>query len=171
MRERILLIDDERSIREALSKVLREEDYEVLLAKTGSEAMERHADGRIDLLLLDLNLAGENGWGTLQCLAKVNPLVPIIIITGRSNQRDLAEQSGADALMEKPLDVLQLLQIIRGLLDEPLARRVERANQRASSFRYLPCDDQRFRQTLVERFTTPLALPTVNGVPKLKPCT
>ncbi len=107
----------------------------------------------MDLLLLDLNLPDSNGWVTLKWLTEVNPLLPTIIITGRSNQRELAEKSGADALMEKPLDVPLLLRTIRELLDEPLETRAERANQRSSSFRFLPCDDQLVRQMLAERFT------------------
>lgn len=161
MKEIILVVDDERSIREALSKVLRAEDYEVRVAETGKEAVERYGTGRIDLLLLDLNLPGGNGWATLDWLAKLNPLLPVIIITGRANQRELAEKCGADALMEKPLDVPLLLQTIRELLDEPIENRSQRASRRSSAFRYGSCDERLFRQMLRERFTVPcpLALP------------
>jgi DNA-binding response OmpR family regulator len=155
MTKTILVVDDEGSIREALSKVLHQENYQVVLAETGPDAIARYGDGRIDLLLLDLNLPGGNGWATLAWLAKVNPLLPVIIITGRSNQRELAEKSGADALMEKPLDVPLLLRTIRELLEEPIDDRVQRASRRTSGFRFLPCDDQLFRQMLAERFTIP----------------
>ncbi|HLH52355.1 MAG TPA: response regulator [Verrucomicrobiae bacterium] len=158
MTERILLVDDEKSIREALSKVLRGENYEVLLAETGKEAMDRYGTGRIDLLLLDLNLPGGNGWATLEWLAKVNPLLPVVIITGRADQRELAQKSGADALMEKPLNVPLLLQTIRELLDEPMEIRAQRANRRSSGFRFVPCDERLFRQMLNDRFTVPCPL-------------
>src|SRR5437899_9666114 len=118
MTERILLVDDERSIRESLSKILRAENYQVVLAENGQEAIERHGAERIDLLLLDLNIPVKNGWATLEWLVEVNPPLPVVIITGRSNQRTLAETAGADALMEKPLDVPLLLQTIRELMDE-----------------------------------------------------
>jgi len=121
--------------------------------------VEQVGTGRIDLLLLDLNLPGGNGWATLNWLAKVNPLLPVIIITGRADQRRLAEKSGADALMEKPLNVALLLQTIRELLDEPLEIRAQRASQRTSSFRFAPCDDQLFRQMLAKRFTVPYPVP------------
>lgn len=166
MNERILVVDDERSIREALTKVLHAENYDVVLAETGPEAVDRYGGGHIDLLLLDLNLPGGNGWSTLGWLAKVNPLLPVIIITGRANQRELAEKSGADALMEKPLDVPLLLRTIRELLDEPIERRAERANQRTSGFRFLACDDEVFRQMLADRFTVPFPLPRIGvGLP------
>jgi len=117
--KRILLVDDERSIRESLSKILGAENYEVVLAENGHEAIEKHGAQRIDLLILDLNMPVKNGWDTLDWLVKIDPVLPVVIITGRSNQRALAETAGADALMEKPLDVSLLLQTIRELMDEP----------------------------------------------------
>src|SRR5436309_8484768 len=120
MTKRILLVDDERSIRESLSKILRAENYEVVLGENGQEAIEQHGAERIDLLILDLNMPVKNGSTTLEWLVASNPLLPVIIITARSNQRALAETAGADFLMEKPLDVPLLLQTIRELLDEPM---------------------------------------------------
>ena len=120
MIKRILLVDDERSIRESLSKILGAENYEVVLAENGHEAIEKHGAQRIDLLILDLNMPVKNGWDTLDWLVKIDPVLPVVIITGRSNERALAETAGADALMEKPLDVPLLLQTIRELMDEPM---------------------------------------------------
>ena len=113
-------MDDERSIRESLSKILGAENYEVVLAENGHEAIEKHGAQRIDLLILDLNMPVKNGWDTLEWLVKIDPVLPVVIITGRPNQRALAETAGADALMEKPLDVPLLLQTIRELMDEPV---------------------------------------------------
>ena len=156
--KRILVVDDESSIREALSKVLHAEDYEVVTAASGQEAIAKFGADKIDLLLLDLGLPVKDGWGTLKWLARVNPLLPIVFITGRSNQRELAEQAGADALMEKPLDVPHLLQTIHELMQEPPEQRAQRASHRAAGFRYVPCDDELFRKSLGERFISPYPL-------------
>jgi DNA-binding response OmpR family regulator len=86
-------------------------------------------------------------------------LLPVVIITGRSNQRALAETAGADALMEKPLDVPLLLQTIRELLTEPMESRARRANNRVSRFRYVPCDNELFRDMLLKRLDTPYPFP------------
>jgi DNA-binding response OmpR family regulator len=155
MTKRILLVDDERSIRESLSKILRAENYEVVLAENGQEAIEKHGAERIDLLILDLNMPVKNGWAALEWLVEINPLLPVVIITGRSNQHALAETAGADALMEKPLDVPLLLQRIRDLLTEPMENRARRATNRAPGFRCAPGDDQPFREMLLKGFTTP----------------
>jgi len=119
MTKRILLVDDERSIRESLSKILGAENYEVVLAANGQDAIEKNCAERIDLLILDLNMPVKNGWDALEWLIEIKPRLPVVIITGRSDQRALAETAGAAALMEKPLDVPLLLQIIRELVAEP----------------------------------------------------
>ena len=159
MTKRILLVDDDRSVRESLSKILRAENYEVVLGENGQEAIEKHGAERIDLLILDLNLPLKNAWATLERLLGINSLLPVVIITGHSHQRALAETAGADALMEKPLDVPLLLQTIRELLAEPMESRAQRANNRASSFRYVPCDNELFREMLLKRHDTPYPFP------------
>jgi DNA-binding response OmpR family regulator len=155
MPKKILLVDDEFSIRDALSKILRAENYEVELAKNGQEALEKQEAGPSDLVVLDLNLPVKNGWEILDLMVKSDPLLPVIIITGRSYQGALAQKAGADALMEKPLDVPQLLCIIRELLEEPLEKRILHAADRTSRFRYAPCDNQLLRGMLLARLMTP----------------
>jgi CheY-like chemotaxis protein len=155
MSEKILLVDDECSIREALGKLLRAENYKVELAENGEDAVERYGSDHIDLVILDLNLPVKNGWATLEWLTKINPGLPVIIITGRSDQRELAVKAGADALMEKPLDVPFLLQTIRELLAKPVESRVRRTRAAAPGFRYASCDTFLLREMLLKRLTTP----------------
>ena len=162
MTKRILLVDDDRSIRESLSKILRAENYEVVLGENGQEAIEKQGAEHIDLLILDLNPDASgvrNAWATLERLVGVNPLLPVVIITARSNQRALAETAGADALMEKPLDVPLLLQTIRELLTESMESRAQRASHRVSRFRYAPCDNEQFREMMRKRLDTPYPFP------------
>ena len=99
-------------------------------------------------LLLWILASGERRLGHLIWLAEVNPLLPVIIITGRCKQRELAEKAGADALMDKPLDVPRLLQMIRELIDEPLECRAQRASYHPSRFRYSSCDHELFFKVL-----------------------
>ena len=159
MTKKILVVDDESSIREALSKVLQAEDYAVVCAENGQEAVEKFGAATIDLLLLDLGLPVKDGWETLQWLAGVNPLLPVVIITGQHAQLELAVAAGADALMEKPLNVPSLLETIRELTDEPLERRAERARQRTSGLRQVSCENERFREIRQQQFTTPHLCP------------
>lgn len=155
MNANILVVDDERSMRDSLSKLLASDNYNVLCAESGEEAIEKIGEAKIDLLLLDLGLPMNDGWATLKRLDDVNPLLPVVIITGRGNQREQAERAGADALMEKPLDVPRLLETIRGLIAEPMIARAQRARARPLGFRFVPCDSKLFNEMQLKRFTTP----------------
>src|SRR5207247_10009204 len=101
MTNRILLVDDERSIRESLSKILRAENYEVVVGENAQDAIEKHGAARIDLLILDLNMPVKNAWAALERLVGINPLSPVVIITGRSNQPALAETAGGGSRIEE----------------------------------------------------------------------
>ena len=124
--KRILLADDDLGVREMLGRVLELERYEVITASSGREATARLMEREPDLVLLDLNLPDQDGWSTWRLMEAARPLLPVIIITARSNQLLQAERLGVDALMEKPLDLRVLLRAIEGLLAEPAAERTRR---------------------------------------------
>jgi DNA-binding response OmpR family regulator len=150
MTKKILVVDDDQFIRESLSKVLRTEGYEIVLAETGQKAIEKMIQEPIDLLLLDLGLPVKDGWAILRWLAEVNSHFPVIVITGRWKQAELAKVAGVDVLMEKPLNVPMLLQNIHELLQESAE-----AGGRKRGFHCVPCDVQAFCEQLWKRFTTP----------------
>jgi DNA-binding response OmpR family regulator len=150
MVKQVLLVDDEKSIRESLNKVLRTEGYEVVLAEDGQEAIQMLVQKPIDILILDIGLPVKDGWATLRWLNQVNPFFPVILITGRWKQAELAEAAGVDVLMEKPLNVPLLLQHIRELLQElPETRGGKR------TFRSVSCDIEKFCEQMLKRLTTP----------------
>jgi len=153
--KKILLVDDERSIRDALSKVLRAEGYAIVLAENGQAAIEKHATEPVDLLLLDIGLPVKDGWTALAWLSAVDRLLPVILITGRWKQAERAAATRADVLMEKPLDVPLLLQIIHELLHEPAEVRARRIENGESNFRQMPCDSQAFRERVQRGYATP----------------
>jgi two-component system, OmpR family, copper resistance phosphate regulon response regulator CusR len=159
MSKKILIVDDDSSILESLSKLLGAEGYEIELAEDGQQAIEKLVQNHVDLLLLDLGMPVKDGWSTMRWLAEVNPLFPVILMTGQSNQRAPAARAGADVLMEKPLDVPRLLQIIHDLIDEPMECRLQRAIHRPVGFRYLTCDHEKFLELQNKRFTTPYPCP------------
>jgi len=134
----VLLVDDDSAVRRMLSRVLVEEEYHVVTAGSGVEAIELAKTGSVDIVLLDLNMPLKDGWETFERLTSENPLVPVVIITARSNQVFPALASGAGALMEKPLDLPSLLQTIQELLNEPAEVRKARISGKPAAFRYLP---------------------------------
>lgn len=138
MKKRLLLVDDDPGVREALANVLTGEDYDVVPATNGLEAIDLAGRMEMDLVLLDLNLPKKNGWDTFEILIRQNPSLPVVIITARSNQLFPALASGVGALMEKPLDLPKLLQTIHNLLTEPMESRLARLAGKPAEFHYMP---------------------------------
>ena len=138
LKEKILLVDDEPAVRQMLSRLLTGEGYDVVPAINGVEAVELASHANFDLLLLDLNMPGLDGWETFEQVTEKNPLLPVIVITARPNQRFTALAAGIGALMEKPLDLHKLFATIRGLLDETDGVRIARMAGRPSEFRFVP---------------------------------
>ncbi len=126
MNPRVLLVDDDASVRESIGKVLAESGYAVTTVAKGAEADVPFVNEKIDLVLLDLNLGDGNGWDVFERLTTRYPLVPVIIITGMANQFGTALRAGVGALMEKPVDAPALLQTMRDLLSEPEEARLRR---------------------------------------------
>ncbi len=151
-RKRLLIADDDDAIRKSLARVLEEENYEVVLARSGQEAASQFLHAEPDLVLLDLNMPEKDGWQAFELMEKLRPFVPVIIITARPNQFEHAAKLGIDALMEKPLDLPLLLQTINGLLNESEGARIARLTQR------------NFTTFLLLRKETARAAPPRNGL-------
>ena len=134
---RILVVDDDSSVREMLARVLVGEGYLVSAAADGTAALEIAAAEKIDLLLLDLNMPGKSGWDTFERLTAENPLLPVIIVTARANQLFTALGSGVGALLEKPLHFPKLLETIQQLLAEPAESRLARMAGNPVDFHYV----------------------------------
>jgi chemosensory pili system protein ChpA (sensor histidine kinase/response regulator) len=126
MKRKVLLADDEVTVRHMLSRVLQAEGYEVLLAANGEEAIRLLGAAPPDLVLLDLNMPRVDGWEVLRFMHRMELMAPIIVITARPHQQAQASKLGVDALMEKPLDLPVLLEAITNLLSKPAQSRVER---------------------------------------------
>jgi DNA-binding response OmpR family regulator len=138
VKKKILVLDDDPQIRESLRKVLRAEGYEVALAANARQGIETFEAERIDLLLLDLNLPDQSGWDVFGLLTALNPFVPIIIITGRNEQYELAAGAGVGALIEKPLNVPRLLETVKTLLAQPPVVHLKRMAGQISDVQYVP---------------------------------
>ena len=138
VKKKILLVDDDPAIRKMLGLLLTGEGYTVLLAVNGGDSIEVVRTTEIDLVLLDLNMPGMDGWETFEQLASENPMLPIVVITARPNQHFTALAAGIGALLEKPLDLPKLFLTIRDLLDEPDEIRLARVAGRPSEFHYVP---------------------------------
>lgn len=120
--KRILIADDDDLVRGSLAAVLESEGYSVGEACDGYEAVRHAIDHLPNLVLLDLNMPGWDGWAAFSQLDRVRPFLPVIVITARPNQYEKAVKLGVDAFMEKPLNIQVLLRAIQHLTSEGFSR-------------------------------------------------
>jgi DNA-binding response OmpR family regulator len=143
MKERVLVADDDASVRKSLRKVLVDAGFEVALAADSREAVEQFEGGRVDVVLLDIGLPVKSGWNAFERITNKAPMLPIIVVTGQAGQHDLAVAAGVGALMEKPLDVTELLNTIRELLHESVETRLLRLCGDVPGARHAPSAEHR----------------------------
>jgi DNA-binding NtrC family response regulator len=115
---RILIIDDEASIRESLETLLTLEGYSVETAPEGESGLDRIDRSSYDLVLLDLALPGKNGLEVLHLIRERNPDLPVIMITAYGTVDNVVEaiRSGAQNFVQKPWDNEKLLADIRSAI-------------------------------------------------------
>jgi two-component system alkaline phosphatase synthesis response regulator PhoP len=116
--ERILVVEDEEALRVALSDRLKNEDYVVESAGDGEEGFEKALEGRFDLLILDVMLPRKKGFDICRDLRKAGLVVPIIMLTAKSETVDkvLGLKIGADDYVTKPFEMIELMARIEALL-------------------------------------------------------
>ncbi|HET8650306.1 MAG TPA: sigma-54 dependent transcriptional regulator [Gemmatimonadales bacterium] len=118
MSHRVLIIDDEPGIRQALKQVLEYEGMEVRGAASGGEGITVYPEFRPHLVFLDVKMAGLDGLETLSRLRDLDPGAQIVMISGHGTIATAVEatQRGAFDFLEKPLDTDRLLVTVRNAL-------------------------------------------------------
>lgn len=104
---RILVVDDEENIRFLLSSALRHAGYEVELAETGRQAVDKYASVRPDVVLLDVMLPDFDGFEVLKRLRREGPTCPVIFLTARDTTADQVRglTGGGDDYVVKPFSL------------------------------------------------------------------
>jgi len=115
---RVLVVDDDRAVREALRRALTLAGYEVQLAGDGEQALEAVVQVVPDAVVLDVGMPGLDGLEVCRRLRRLGNRVPILILTAREGVSDRIDglDAGADDYMVKPFDVGELKARIRALL-------------------------------------------------------
>ncbi len=114
MRRSILVCDDEEGIRESLKLIL-ENDYNIIFAENGDEAIEKMKSSPIDIVLLDIKMPRKDGLETLKELKKIKPDSKIIIATGYKSVETAQEamKLGATDYIVKPFDRDKITKLIQ----------------------------------------------------------
>ena len=116
---KILVIDDERSIRNTLKEVLEYENHEIDTAENGAEGIEMFSKGKYELVLCDIKMPNMDGIEVLEKILEMPGNAPIVMISGHGNIDTAVDaiKKGAFDFIEKPLDLNRLLITIRNALE------------------------------------------------------
>jgi excisionase family DNA binding protein len=122
-RQRVLVVDDEASIRDLLSKTLALAEYEVDTASDGNSALDRMRAFNYDLLIADLKMPGMDGLTLIRQAKRIKADLPVIIITGFSTESSAIEavNLGVAGYLTKPFRVPQVLAAASKALGAPAA--------------------------------------------------
>ena len=121
---KILIVDDELSVRDSLNKWFREEGYEVHTAEDANEALTRIAETRFDAALLDIKMRGTDGIELQKRLHEIDPELISIMMTGYASVETAVEalKNGAYDYVTKPLDPDEIAHIVKNALSHRRAR-------------------------------------------------
>jgi signal transduction histidine kinase/ActR/RegA family two-component response regulator len=113
-RARILVIDDEDSVRDILSRMLKTKGHQVVVASDGEEGINRFRSEPFDLVFTDLGMPKLSGWEVGKIIKEINPKVPIAMITGWGVEYDRKKlsESGIDLIVSKPFNFDQVIHLV-----------------------------------------------------------
>lgn len=117
MARRILIVDDEEAITSALHTLLTQANYEVIIARSGPEALALLSSSRSDLVILDIMLPEMDGYEVCRRMRQLPEYIPILMLTARDEPLDklLGLEIGADLYLTKPFEPRELLAHIKAI--------------------------------------------------------
>lgn len=118
MGPKLLVVDDQVGIRRLLFEAFNEEGFEVELAGSGHEALEKVRAAIPDFILMDMKMPGLNGIETLQEIRKISDTVAVIMMTAYGELEIVSEalKFGIKEYVTKPFDILELRELVKKLI-------------------------------------------------------
>ena len=117
----ILVVDDDYLGRELLQAHMENAHYKVILANSGAKALELAQAEQPDIILMDVNMPGLNGYKACQQLKNTPATrhIPVLLMTAMDDEENmaLASESGADGFVSKPFDIPRMFEQIRQLIE------------------------------------------------------
>ncbi len=128
----VLVIDDEQSMVETLSVLLKKEGFEVLSALTGGEGLERFADAKPDVVLTDVRMPKMTGVEVLESIREKDPDTPVVLMTAQASLQSAVQavNLGATHYIQKPFENEELVAVLRRSIDFGHVKRENRTLKR-----------------------------------------
>jgi len=135
---KILLLEDDANLNETVTEFLEEQGHEVMSVYDGHEAQEKLYESKYDLLLLDINIPGVNGFEVLKEARENDVVAPAIYITSLDSVEDLEKgyESGCDDYIRKPFVLKELLIRVETLLKRSFFHEAKELRQIADNITY-----------------------------------
>jgi putative two-component system response regulator len=115
-KKRILIVDDEETVRILLFQALKFFGYEIDTVENGIEAIKRIASKTYDLIITDYRMPKMNGLELTRRIKMINPSIPVLVVTSDGPEGELLK-SGALACIKKPFNISELQKISQDILD------------------------------------------------------
>jgi len=116
-KKHILVIEDDKEVRNMLEDYLTYLDYSVSAVDDGLKGLKKIKDGRYDLVITDITIPYVSGIGIISVLKQDYPDIPVIAITGFGyHAEELAYEKKADHILSKPFEIQELREVISGFL-------------------------------------------------------
>lgn len=127
----ILIVDDESRIRKLIKDFIEQEEYSVLEAADGEEAVEQFESNinKVKLVILDVMMPKQDGWSALRQIRQISN-VPVIMLTARSEEQDelFGYELGVDEYVSKPFSPKILIAKIKAILQRTSPKEIEKKN-------------------------------------------
>jgi GAF domain-containing protein/CheY-like chemotaxis protein len=116
---RVLVIDDEPSVRETLGEILRQQHHEVVVADDGLSGLAQFREGAFELVMTDLAMPGLSGWQVAQAVKAARPNVPVVLVTGWGVEVEIDElvRRGVDRVLTKPFGFEDVQRVVASFTD------------------------------------------------------
>lgn len=118
MADRVLIVDDDEAVLNILNKVVKSNGISAVLVSSGEEALKKISEERFDLILLDINMHGINGFEVIEQLRNDKNTTPIIVVSGRKDDFETLYclDIGADDYVTKPFNPITLGAKVKALI-------------------------------------------------------
>ncbi len=116
--KKVLVADDEFSIRKLYERELKKEGYEVIFATNGQEAVQKVRETHPDVIVMDIRMPGMDGIEAMSRILEENNELPVIINTAYSSYKDNFLSWSADAYLTKSADLSELKGTLRNIIDQ-----------------------------------------------------